>query len=295
MLTWAELVGLPQLTRLTAGSPDIPIGIIDGPVFFEDPAFEGRFIKPISRIADSVCDDRTRPACNHGTFVAATLIGGGNRAGICPECPVLVRSVFSDRVLSEPVSATVEDLSSAIAEATDAGCRVLNLSLAVAPHPHHKERLLSDALTYACSRDVVIVAASGNRGQIGRPSVLMNHAAVIPVAACDGTGRAEPYSNLGRSVGARGLLAPGNLSPDVVGEEPIQGTSVSAPVVTGALALLWSLFPFATSAEIRHWFEIAHPRRRTIMPPLLDSGALLSTALGASRNRNLRQVSKAVS
>jgi subtilisin family serine protease len=50
------------------------------------------------------------------------------------------------------------------------------------------------------------------------------------------------------------------------------GTSVAAPFVTGAIALLWSDFPSATAAQIK--FAISHasaPRRASIVPPLLDA------------------------
>jgi subtilisin family serine protease len=50
------------------------------------------------------------------------------------------------------------------------------------------------------------------------------------------------------------------------------GTSVAAPFVTGAIALLWSEFPSATAAQIK--FALSHasaPRRASVVPPLLDA------------------------
>ncbi len=52
------------------------------------------------------------------------------------------------------------------------------------------------------------------------------------------------------------------------------GTSVAAPFVTGAIALLWSEFPTATGAEVKFVATQAYTARRTtIVPPLLDAWA----------------------
>ncbi len=52
------------------------------------------------------------------------------------------------------------------------------------------------------------------------------------------------------------------------------GTSVAAPFVTGAIALLWSQFPRATAAEVKLAVIQAHASRRaTVVPPLLNAWA----------------------
>ena len=57
------------------------------------------------------------------------------------------------------------------------------------------------------------------------------------------------------------------------------GTSVAAPFVTGTIALLWSMFPRASVAEVKHAVTMgAYGRRRTtIVPPLLDAWASYQT------------------
>ena len=50
------------------------------------------------------------------------------------------------------------------------------------------------------------------------------------------------------------------------------GTSVAAPFVTGAVALLWSEVPGAKAAEVRLAIAQSYSTRRaTVVPPLLDA------------------------
>lgn len=84
-------------------------------------------------------------------------------------------------------------------------------------------------------------------------------------------------SNLGGSIGRRGLGAPGDQITSLGSSgKPLTlgGTSAAAPFVTGALALLWSEFPSATAAAIKYAATQATTRRRTtVVPPLLDAWA----------------------
>src|SRR5262249_52854211 len=85
------------------------------------------------------------------------------------------------------------------------------------------------------------------------------------------------HSNLGISIGRRGLGAPGDriTSIGANGKQlTLGGTSAAAPFVTGAIALLWSEFPTATAAEVKFAATQAYiPRRTSVVPPLLDAWA----------------------
>jgi subtilisin family serine protease len=124
------------------------------------------------------------------------------------------------------------------------------------------------------------VAASGNQGMLGS-SVITRHPGVIPVIACDLRGVPISYSNLGNSIGRRGLSSPGDrvTSLGTLGKTlTLGGTSVAAPFVTGTIALLWSAFPKATATELKLAISQADgSRRRTVIPPLLDAWAAYQT------------------
>jgi subtilisin family serine protease len=127
------------------------------------------------------------------------------------------------------------------------------------------------------------VAAAGNQGTVGG-TVITSHPWVIAVAACDANGKPLNGSNLGSSIGLRGLRAPGGgvTSLGAGGRSlTLGGTSVAAPFVTGAVALVWSQLPAASGAQIRLAFQLAHFRgRASVTPPLLDAWAAYQHATG---------------
>jgi len=123
---------------------------------------------------------------------------------------------------------------------------------------------------------VIVIAAAGNQGTLGS-STITRHPWVIPVVACDLRGIPMSESNLGASIGRRGLSAPGDSVTSLGAEgRPLTlgGTSVAAPFVTGAAALLWSAFPAASAAQIKLALtQAGAPRRASVVPPLLDAMA----------------------
>jgi len=272
-----DLVRLTPLLERTSGSPDIAIGLLDGRVAANHPDLNAMNLRAASEKVGAVCGDLNSAACLHGTFVAGILSArrGSVAPAICPGCTVLVRPIYeevgpeADRMLS----VTPERLAEAIFECVDAGARVLNLSSAFAHSSSKSERVLEEALDYAGKRSVIVVAAAGNEGIVGS-SAITRHSGVIPVASCDLRGWPIRQSNFGSSIGRRGLLAPGDrvISLGTRGSIASSGTSVAAPFVTGAIALLWSEFPAASAAEIRRAVtRTPGPRRTSVVPPLLDA------------------------
>jgi subtilisin family serine protease len=177
------------------------------------------------------------------------------------------------------------ELAEAIVECVDAGARVLNVSAAFDQPSTTGWRSLEEALDYAARRGTIVVAAAGNQGTLGT-SAITRHPWVIPVVGCDLRGWPLGESNLGSSIGRRGLMAPGEdvTSLGAEGESlKLGGTSVAAPFVTGTVALLWSEFPTASAVEVKSALTGGgYGRRRTsVVPPLLDAedayGAMVRT------------------
>ncbi|HJT57940.1 MAG TPA: S8 family serine peptidase [Ktedonobacteraceae bacterium] len=273
-----DLVKLTALMERTSGQPEIMIGLLDGPVATNHPDLENEHIREIPGSMLGTCTQASSTACTHGTFVAGVLCAKRTSVApaICPNCTLLVRPIFVETTSGDGQvpSATPEELAAAIIDSIRAGARVLNLSVALMHPSSTGERELEEALDYAARHSVITVAAAGNQGTLGSTAIT-RHPWVIPVVAYDRHGRLMGQSNLGNSIGRRGLGAPGDAITSLGAErQPLTlgGTSVAAPFVTGAIALLWSAFPTRTATEVKFAVTQSSPQRRTmVVPPMLDA------------------------
>ena len=182
----------------------------------------------------------------HGTHVAGTIAqatgNGFGVGGIAPDATIL-----PVRVLDADGSGYASDVASGIVWAVDNGADVINLSLG-SSSPSRAERR---AIRYAVEHGVLVVAASGNDG--GATGYPARYPEAVAVSAVGADGRVTSYSN----VGGIELAAPGGdtsvdrngdgygdgvLQETFVGGEWgywfYQGTSMAAPHVAGAAALL---------------------------------------------------------
>jgi len=274
------MVKLNPLMDRTAGVPDIAIGLIDGPVTLEHPDLVQERISAVpGKIA--ACAESESTSCMHGTAVAGILTArrGSYAPAICPECRLLIRPIFPEIRMGDghTPSATPKELAEAIVETISAGARILNVSASLVEPSSPKDRVIERALDYAAQRGVIVVAAAGNQGLLGG-TVITRHASVIPVVGCSLDGIPLKESNLGHSIGRRGLSSPGEgiTSLGADGQpRTFSGTSAAAPFVTGAIALLWSLRPNASAEEVK--MAITQPGQRTarntLVPRLLDAWA----------------------
>ncbi|WHZ24690.1 MAG: Putative protease [Nitrospira sp.] len=275
-----DLVKLTPLMQRTSGSPALKIGLIDGPVATRHPNLSNQRLLEISGNGGGSCTQVTSTACLHGTFVVGILSATRDSPApaICPDCTVLIRPIFAEATSGheQMPSATPQELAAAIIECIDSGARVINLSLALVQSSGKGEQPLEAALNEAVRRRVIVVAAAGNQGTLGS-SVITRHPWVIPVVACDRIGRPISESNLGGSIGRRGLSAPGaGITSLGIAGRPLTlgGTSVAVPFVTGAIALLWSEFPTVNAAQIKSAVTQVHqPRQASVVPPLLNGEA----------------------
>ena len=289
-----DLVKLKALMERISGIPDVKIGLIDGPVVVQHADLAGEHLHEITGNNGATCTQANSTACLHGTFIAGILSAKRNSPApaICPNCTLLIRPIFAEKTTGDEQmpSATPQELAAAIIECIDAGARVINLSLALAQPSTKGEQSLEEALNQAIKRGVIVVAAAGNQGTLGS-SAITRHPWVIPVAACDLRGRPMNESNLGSSIGRRGLSAPGDSITSLGSEGQsltLGGTSVAVPFVTGAIALLWSEFPTATAAQIKLAItQTTTPRRASVVPPLLDAAAAYQILLTANTRRRL--------
>jgi subtilisin family serine protease len=207
-----ELVRLSPLMARTSGRAEISVGLIDGPVLLAHPELASENIREIPGKRRGTCARSDSIACMHGTFVVGILSArpGSTAPAICPACTLILRPIFFEEAGLDNVipSAEPQDLAEAIIDTVDAGARIINLSSSIAQPSPKGEHRLEEALNYAAHHGAIIVAAAGNQGTVGS-SAITRHPWVIPVVSCDGKGLPTSESNLGDSIGRRGLKAPG--------------------------------------------------------------------------------------
>jgi subtilisin family serine protease len=108
---------------------------------------------------------------------------------------------------------------------------------------------LQEAIDYAWSKNVVLVAATGNDG-LGTPTYPAGDRGVIGVSATDENDELASFSNYGPSVF---LAAPGtNILTTDIGSSyiAISGTSTSAALVAGAAAQMLAIDPTLTNGVV---------------------------------------------
>lgn len=176
----------------------------------------------------------------HGTAVAALAAGDAPDApGVAPSANLL-----SIRVTDATGSSDLFTVAQAIVTAVDAGAKILNISLG----GHATSPTLDAAIGYATAHGAVIVAAAGNdqAAQLAWPAA---DPRVISVGAIDAVGQQVSFSNSGAHLS---LTAPGYgvQTAWLDGQRvTVDGTSVSSPLVAGALAAVMSQHPSLTAPQ----------------------------------------------
>jgi len=281
---------LQALIARSLGDSGVGIGVVDGPVDLDHHAFDTSKISTTNDHEYVACKKAESFACIHGTFVTGILTGIRNPSApaICPGCNILLRPIFKEfnqGSFAMPAS-TPEELAQAILDCINAGAKIINLSVGLEKSRLSKYYELEEVYNYAMKHGVIIVAAAGNQGQIGYFPIIDNDW-IIPVVASNSQGNPHPTSNFGPSIARRGLMAPGS---DISSTAPgggymrLSGTSFAAPFVTGAIALLWSIFRKASATEIvQSVRKVVGNNRSKIFPPMCDaeySSAMLEKIYG---------------
>lgn len=228
---------------LTAGISNVVIAVLDSGINAAHPDLAGKILPGydfVNNVSDPVDD------FGHGTAVAGTLIAAGNNnvgvAGVSYGCRILPVKVM-DAWGSASHSAIAEGIEFAVQK----GARIINLSLG----GDWSSSTLQNAINYAWSNNVLVVAAAGNNGST-TPQYPGACDHVLAVASSSPDDSRSWFSSYGSYVT---IYAPGEniwtTQRDLSNPYGAwSGTSFSSPVVAGVAALVLSLKSSLANEEL---------------------------------------------
>jgi subtilisin family serine protease len=285
--TWhLEMINAPAAWGLTKGSSAVRVGVIDTEFDTAHPDLQAKIVDSYNT-ESSTAKYHSRDVSisvgdtAHGTSAAGLIAADtDNRLGVSGvgfDASLVLIKVSSYVDLGSGATNCGKlnrDMAEGIRAATDRSARVISISMGcsrVFPE-------LQEAVNYANSKDVVVVASAGN-GQETQPFATFYPAAldgVVAVAALDHTRNLTSYSSRGPFVD---IAAPaervwtttnrfepvddttqwyynGNGQP-VIHRTQLQytefnGTSAAAPVVSGVVALIRSARPDLNRVEVEN-------------------------------------------
>ncbi|WP_054949723.1 S8 family peptidase [Numidum massiliense] len=199
----------------------------------------------------------------HGTHVAGIIGAYNHPVGVAPAV-----SLYAIKVLNERGTGTLATLIKGIEWAIRNRMDIINISVSggkVVPP------ILSRTIAAAVNRGMIVVAAAGNSGTVsGRGDTVVipgRLPTVIAVAALDYKNARAPFSATGPAVD---LAAPGvNILSTYTGSRYaiLSGTSMAAPHVTGAAAILKRTYPTASVALVK---KVLQARAIDLLPRCKD-------------------------
>lgn len=204
-------------------------------------------------------------AALHGTHVsgiiAAARANGKGMDGIADQVQIMTLRAVPDGDEHD------KDIALAIRYAVDNGAQIINMSFGKSYSPEKK--WIDEAVSYAASKDVLLVHAAGNDGKnldtsynFPTPTFLDSKRAqnwITVGASGDNTagGIVAGFSNYGKN--EVDVFAPGvKIYSTVPGGNTyqfLQGTSMASPVVAGVAALLLEYYPSLSAVQLKEIIE----------------------------------------
>ncbi|HWP60966.1 MAG TPA: S8 family serine peptidase [Candidatus Acidoferrales bacterium] len=236
-----QRIAAPAGWDITTGSPSVTIAVIDTGVDSTHPDLKDKLVPGYNFIQNNTDTD---DAEGHGTAVAGAAAAMTD-SGIGVAGVAWANTIMPLRVIDADGYATYADVIEAIIYAADRGAKVINLSLGGPSY----SATLQNAVNYAWNKGAVIVAAAGNESASAPlyPAALNN---VVAVSATDKDDNLAWFSNFGSWID---VAAPGTFiytTRDGGGYSSWHGTSFSSPLVAGLAALVFSLNPSFSNAQV---------------------------------------------
>ena len=221
------------------------IALIDGPVELSDPELAGATIVDKSRCTiEASMDSRY-----HANGMAAVLVS--QNYGVAPDATLYV---YQMSIRKDPSAGTClqnghkqDTYATLINQAIDDGAQIISISQDSVDHSEN----LKWAIARAMSQGVIIVNSAGNNARDDNNSQLGWWSGVVGVSAIGTDGKFTSYSSWGNGVTTTAVGGPINVRKFDTGNTATTiGTSNSAALVSGFLALARAKWPNATPNQI---------------------------------------------
>jgi len=239
-------INAPSAWNDTTGSSRITIAIVDTGVDLNHPDLNDKIVPGWDFSNDDFVpqDDH-----GHGTHVAGIAAAEtDNTQGVAGVS--WGARIMPIKVLDEHGDGFYSDVARGVRYACNHGAQIINLSLGGS----NSSSILKEALEYAQEMGCLIVAAAGNSAQ-NRVDCPARYPEAMAVAATDQSDQRAYFSDYGPEIE---VAAPGVDIYSTLWASPNNhtygyklGTSMSTPQVAGLAALIWSMCPQLTNAEVR--------------------------------------------
>ena len=221
------------------------IALIDGPVELSDPELAGATIVDKSR-----CTIEAPMASRyHASGLAAVLVS--QNYGVAPDATLYTYQVTNKDTVSTGTCGTgasrLNSFDKLINQAIDDGAQIISISQGSSSHDEN----LKWAIARAMSQGVIIVNSAGNNARDDNNNQLGWWSGVVGVSAIGTDGKFTSYSSWGNGVTTTAVGGPIKARDfDTSADATTEGTSNSAALVSGFLALARAKWPNATPNQI---------------------------------------------
>lgn len=258
-------IHLQQGWQITKGSPDVTIAVVDDGIEASHPIFKDRIVNAYNVYRQ---DNHLSVGEGHGTHTAGLAAGSSQfysqgAAGVAPECKLMPVQVFDNGRC--PLSALTAGVMYAVHHDAD----VINVSIGptfrglnVLPVSEQKkiaqqqfgntERLWTRVCELAAAKNSILVFAAGNDDILSSIPPENRNSSAIVVTSVDKRLYPTDFTNYGP---CSDISAPGK---DIYSSYPhndfksYDGTSMSAPLVSGTVALMKSIKKDLTVTQARN-------------------------------------------
>ncbi len=266
-MQWAlPMINAPAAWDVTMGSADVIVAVVDSGVDVTHPDLAGRLVPGMNAVTGT--SDVEDPV-NHGTHLAG-IIGAATNNGIGIAGVAGGAKVMPIKVLASDGSIDGKDVATGMKWAVDHGAKILNSSFG----SPEEDLDVKAAVEYVYAKGALIVVAAGNCGADGAECRGLLNPTLYPAAydhvlSVASVTRSKAHSSFSGSASYVKLSAPGGELPKgqetpedsgVLSTIPTKiaasgygyliGTSQAAPHVAGVAALVWSVNPSLTNAQV---------------------------------------------